>query len=215
MKNVFTLMQVLSNLSYIPRTGGLYGGIPSGAVESIGAHSFKVSCICLVLGETANKNKVKIDIGRILKTALTHDWHESILLDIPTHSPSYMSYFSGEGMKVEVRNAEKNARKAIEEYVQDDCDLQLEADLPAVERELIVIADIVALMMEILEWKYNGLKYEWFDFLWVNTGARLQKKIDRFPFLQQLVIELQHGYDSGVKPANPFLTKPEFQTLKK
>lgn len=215
MKKIVNLLQVLDNLSRIPRTGGSYGGVPPQLVESISIHSYKVSCISLLLGEVSIKNGKHIDMGLLLKTALSHDWHEVILLDIPTHSPSFMSYFDGEEFKNHVKTAEKNAVKAIEQYVNDLCDLRLDAEKTSDEYQLVLIADTMALMLEILQWKQHGLRYEWFDYLWSNTKLLLEKRVRQFPFISPIIEELQVSYDSGVKPANSFLTKKEFQSFTK
>lgn len=218
MKKLLDIFQVLDNLSRIPRSGGiLFAGIDPNRVDSIAEHSYKVTYICLLLGNAAKKRDIKVNVDKVVQAAITHDWTDSILLDIPSGSPSYKSYFDGEDLRGMVKKGEENAKKALEEYIGDITKLDLgESSLSKTEKKLLEIADLIALLIEILEWKYQGLKYEWFDYVWSNTLKRLKDNLaTEYKFVLPLIAELKKAYKTGVKPSNPFLTKPEFQTHKK
>jgi 5'-deoxynucleotidase YfbR-like HD superfamily hydrolase len=217
MEKLLKLIQTLDNLSRIPRTGGtLFAGIDPSRSDSIAEHSYKVSYLALLLGKIALKNGVHIDTAKVVEKAIVHDWSECVLMDVPSGSPSYRSYFD-ENYPEMVKSGAKNAIHAIEAYVQDIVDIEIsDDDLSPEERTLLSICDITALHIEILEWKYQGLQYEWLDFMWSNTLSRLKEKVDQqYEFLQPLVAELDQAFITGVKPANPFLTLVQFQTRKK
>ena len=74
----------------------------------------------------------------------------------------------------------------------------------------------MAFMLEILEWKYRGLNYEWLDYMWANILVRLKNNIteSKFTFLESLVTTLDEFYRKGKKMTHPFLTKKDFQKLK-
>ncbi|HUW21594.1 MAG TPA: YfbR-like 5'-deoxynucleotidase [Candidatus Bathyarchaeia archaeon] len=223
MRKVLTLIQVLDNLARIPRTGGiLCAGISPTHTDSVADHCYKVANIALLLGKVAQKHNLEIDIGKLLEAALTGDWTDCILLDIPVRSPSYRSYFSNSDKDSEnflglIKQGESKARQAIEDYLESEVDLDLDSqNLTEVEKKLLGVADVTALLIEILEWRYQGMKYGWFDYLWSNTIKRLRDNLnDSLDFLKPLAGELEEAYKRDTKPPNPFLTKPEFQSLKK
>lgn len=217
MKKLLSLFQVLENMSKVPRTGGiLFSGIDPDRTDSIAEHSFKVSYLCLALGELAKNNGLNINMERLLTIAITHDWEDIILLDIPSGSPSYKSYFESVDIRKIFKKAGEKAKQAMQDFLKDDIVLNLnEKNLSDTESEILKIADTIALLLEILEWKYQGLKYQWFDYVWSNTLEQLRKKLTgNFDFLKPLLNELEKAYESGVKPPNPFLTKPDFQTYR-
>jgi putative hydrolase of HD superfamily len=217
-KKVLDLIQVLDNLSRIPRTGGvLFAGIDPNRGDSIAEHHYKVAYLSLIFGELAVQNKKEINFAKLLKTALTHDWVESILLDVPSGSPSYRSYFGkGDEFRQLMKKGENNARAAIEDYVKAEYDLKLDNNLSELEESIFNAADTTSLLIEILEWKYQGLKHEWLDYIWSNTLNRLKNILnEKLEFLISFADELDRAYQKGIKPPNPFLTKPQFQTLKK
>ncbi len=217
MKKLLTLVQVLDNLSRMPRTGGvMFAGIDPNRTDSVAEHNFKVVSLTLLFGEVFKKQGYSINFENLLKVAVTHDWNESILLDIPSGSPSYKSYFTDMDIRKATRQAEQQASESIRLYVAEYLTLETNEDnLSADESAILAISDITALLIEALEWKYQGLRYEWIDYLWSNTLNRLMSVSEPYAFLSGFIDELQKAYETGVKPPNPFLTKPEFQSLKK
>ena len=216
MKQIMSLAEVLDNLSRMPRTGGvLFAGMNPTYGDSLSDHSYKVTYLTLMFAKVAEKNGLEIDLAQTLTTAITHDWSETILLDIPSGSPSYQSYFKPTDIRHEVRLAETAANEAIENFLRSDIELHVNGRLSGVEQAIVNLADLVALLIEALEWKYQHLGYEWLDYLWSNTLARANQIVkDSLPFMSDLLEELQSRFDRGLKAPNPFLTKPEFQTRK-
>jgi 5'-deoxynucleotidase YfbR-like HD superfamily hydrolase len=217
MKKIVSMLQVLDNLSRMPRTGGvMFAGIDSQITYSVADHSFMVVNLALLIGKAFQGNKKEISMDQVLTVAATHDWNESILLDIPSSSPSYRSYFNIVNLREIVKEAESNANQAIEEFLSEDAEVKINGPgLTAIEKDILKIADISALLVEVLNWKYRGLQYEWFDYMWENTIHRLQEVTNKYEFLAPFVDELNAAYSRGVKPINPFLTKTQFQRLKK
>ena len=217
MKKLLTFLTTLNNLTQIPRSGGIaFAGIPASDLHTISDHSFMGASISLILAKYLNKKDHKLNIEHIITYSLLHDWTDIIMLDIPTGSPSYQSYFE-EPIRDIFKKAEGKAEAEIvnylSEYIDDD---MFSEKLTSDERTVVEIADISCLLLEVLSWKYSGKKYDWFDYLWSNTVKRLEEKIkNSFPELKPLITELETQYKTGTKPYNPFLTKEEFQTFKK
>lgn len=217
MKELIIFLETLGNLASIPRSGGiLFAGLKPSDVDTIAEHSYKTACIALLLAKIVKKNKIPINIGLLLEYAISHDWSEAVLWDTPTGSPSYASYFEAD-IRTITQNAEKNVRKAIEKYLNDHTGISIdETILPPNEKSILQIADTMAFMLEILEWKYRGLNYEWLDYMWANIVVRLKQNIEesKFTFLHELATAIDKSYKYGKKKTHPFLTKKEFQKLK-
>ena len=215
MDKILTFLLTLNNLSKIPRSGGImFAGIDTNDTESIAAHSYKVASISLILGTKLKDENYEIDLGNVLKASIIHDWTDCIISDLPKSSKSFQSYFS-EDIKSILERGENSAFLEIENYISHSVNLNLlKDDLNEDEKAVINISDIVALLLEVLEWKYKGLKYEWFDFMWSNTLERLKVKISNYNSLKDLPDLLDEAFKKGTKPSNPFLTKPEFQSKK-
>lgn len=218
MKNTFRLMQVLDNLARIPRSGGvLFAGLNSQDGDSLAEHSYKVTWLTLLFSARLRKEGVEVNEGNLLKYAVTHDWMEAILLDVPSGSPSYKSYFEDIDIRDVMKNAEKKVSQAIDTFISTELALSI-TDIPLTETEKSIFsaADITAILIEILEWRYKGLKYEWFNYIWANTLERLRSLIStKLPQLGDFIAELEEAYDSNSKQPNPFLTKQQFQHFQK
>jgi 5'-deoxynucleotidase YfbR-like HD superfamily hydrolase len=215
MKKVMGLISTLGNLTKIPRTGGVYSGIEASMVESIAEHSFKVSYLSLIVGKMAIKNGIKVEMEKVLEAAVKHDWEDAVLFDVPSGSPSYRSYFE-EDIRQIYKKATKKMLGKIDRDIGKEVGLELSEDsLGDNEKRVIEIADVTAMLWEILDWKFRGLRFEWFDYVWSNTLKRFKDKVANWQFLNDWGKEMDQLYERGVKPTNPFLTKEEFQTLRK
>lgn len=218
MQHTFRLMQVLDNLARIPRSGGvLFAGLNPQNGDSLAEHCYKVTWLCLLFSARLKKESILVDEGKLLKYAITHDWVEAVLLDVPSGSPSYKSYFEDLDIREVIKNAEKNVIKTIDDYISTEIALTLsDVELSPTEKAIFSAADITATLIEILEWRYQGLKYEWFDYMWANTFKRLDTLINaELPQLKDFLNELQTAYTTNSKQPNPFLTKDQFQTRSK
>ena len=218
MKKLVDLFLVLDNLSRIPRTGPvLFAGIDPNRVDSVAEHHYKVACAAYLYGSIAIEKGEIVDVGKIIIAAITHDWADGILLDVPSGSPSYRSYFGrGDELRDLIKKGECKAKKAIEKYISEEVKISFDKPLNEKETCLLKAADTTAMLIEILEWKYQGLRYEWFDYVWSNTLERFRLVVkESAKYLLPIAKELDNAYRKGYKPPNPFLTKPQYQSHKK
>lgn len=218
MNNIIQMLIVLDNLSRIPRLGGiLFAGIDPDNIDSDAEHCYKVCYISLLYSELLDKAGHKINFRKLLTAAITHDWADTIVLDIPSASPSYQSYFGGKEFRQLIKQGEENALKAIEQYLSKHMIIDLgDKNITEPERTILEAADITALLIDVLEWKFQGAAYEWFDYMWSNTMLRLKNTLDRpeGEALRFMTSDLEKAWQKGTKPPHPFLTKPEFQSYK-
>lgn len=213
MKNTFRLMQVLDNLARIPRSGGvLFAGLNPQNGDSLAEHSYKVTWICLLFAARLQKAGIIVNEGNLLKYAVTHDWGEAVLLDVPSGSPSYKSYFEDDIREI-MKKAELRVAQTIDAFIAPELSLSTaEITLSDLEKAIFSAADITAILIEILEWRYQGLKYEWFNYIWANTLERLRDLVaTKLPQINEFVKELELAYEQNSKHPNPFLTKQQFQ----
>lgn len=218
MNKLLTFILTLDNLSRIPRTGGiLFSGIDPNRTNSIAEHNYKTSYLIFLLGTLSQKHGLDINLEKTISSALTHDWADCVLLDVPAASPSYKSYFHNVDIKEVYAQAENQARSEMTDYLSSEIDITISpTSLNDLESKLLKISDTLALLTEVLEWKFEGMQMDWIDFMWANTHKRFSDLLlEDFSFLSPLATELQSAFTKGSKPANPFLTKPQHQTLKK
>lgn len=221
MKKTLNLIEVLDNLNRMPRTGGvLFAGMRPEMGDSLAEHSYKVVWLTMLFIARLKKEsplryaEIRKDV--LYEHAISHDWAETVLFDMPYGSPSYQSYWKDIDIKDQAEKAQADVFTAMELHVAEDITLTFNREpLTNVEKSIFKAADIVALLVEILNWKYLGYKYDWFDFMWANTLKRLQSvTAENLPELAELVDDLASAYEKGSKDANPFLTKTQFQQKK-
>jgi len=154
-------------------------------------------------------NDQDINFERVMRGAVTHDWREIIIGDIPAGSPSYAGFW-----EINIREAAGRAgEKAMEEMmksVENEIDIGLyKTDLTDKEKLVIKAADLTAYLLEMEEWKYLGFKHEGWEMIWFNTLDRVEK-ID-LPFIPELLTEIKESYKRGSKRPSPWLAKANKQ----
>jgi 5'-deoxynucleotidase YfbR-like HD superfamily hydrolase len=81
----------LQRLKRLERTGWTLRGMPNGT-ESVAAHSFGVSVTAMMLADEVKVRGLDIDIERVLKMALLHDWAETRVGDMPRTATDYFGF---------------------------------------------------------------------------------------------------------------------------
>lgn len=208
-KKVFELVQNLQNLNRIKRTGGnLALGLPTSMNISIAEHSYAVTYLAMLFAD-AMEDKSEINVEKILRYCLIHDWREIVIGDIPSGSPSFASFWEID-IRKEAGKAGEKAMKEILELIEDEVDTRLyHSELSEKEKLIVKTADWVAYLLEMQEWKYLGLKHDGWEMIWFNTVA-IVEKID-LPFIPALVTEIKEAYKLGTKRPSPFLAKTTMQ----
>src|SRR4051812_41576320 len=72
----------LQRLKRLDRTGWTLRGLPNGT-ESVAAHSFGVSVTAMLLADRCTARGVSLDVEKVLRIALLHDWAETRVGDMP------------------------------------------------------------------------------------------------------------------------------------
>ncbi|MGI8835405.1 MAG: HD domain-containing protein [Pyrinomonadaceae bacterium] len=78
----------LQRLKRLDRTGWTLRGLPNGT-ESVASHSFGVSVTAMLLADEIKSRGLELDIERVLRLALLHDWAETRVGDMPRTATHY------------------------------------------------------------------------------------------------------------------------------
>jgi len=143
----------LERLKRLDRTGWVLRGFPNGT-ESVAAHSFGVSVTAMLLADELLRQGVSVNVEKILRLALLHDWAEARVGDMPRTATMY---FGSEARK----HAETAAFRGLTEMVdQDDAvyaNLYQEyEERNTLEARLVKAADVIDLLVEALALERAG-----------------------------------------------------------
>jgi 5'-deoxynucleotidase len=141
----------LQRLKRLDRTGWTLRGLPNGT-ESVAAHSFGVSVTAMLLADKCVAQGVAVDVEKVLRIALLHDWAEARVGDMPRTATLYFGS--------EVRKQAEMA--AFVDVVDgDDSYISLYNDYErreSVEARLVKVADVLDLLIQVLALERAGAR---------------------------------------------------------
>ena len=85
----------LQRLKRLDRTGWSLRGLPNGT-ESVAAHSFGVCVTAMMLADEIQRRGTHVEVERVLRMALVHDWAETRVGDMPKTA---IDYFGADARK--------------------------------------------------------------------------------------------------------------------
>ncbi|MGI8917645.1 MAG: HD domain-containing protein [Pyrinomonadaceae bacterium] len=85
----------LQRLKRLDRTGWTLRGLANGT-ESVAAHSFGVGVAAMLLADEIRARGTTVDVEKVLRMALLHDWSETRVGDMPKTA---VTYFGREARK--------------------------------------------------------------------------------------------------------------------
>jgi len=144
----------LQRLKRLDRTGWTLRGLPNGT-ESVAAHSFGVSVTAMLLADRCTAHGVPLDVEKVLRMALLHDWAETRVGDMPRTATLY---FGSEARK----QAETAAFSDIVHSIDSDgsyADLYKDYERrESLEARLVKAADVLDLLIEVLALERAGAR---------------------------------------------------------
>lgn len=152
---MLSLLIELQRLKNLDRTGWTLRGLPP-RTESVASHSFGVSVTAMLLADELAARRVQIDIGRMLRMALLHDWSETRVGDMPRTATQYF------GSEVR-QNAERAAFADVvkESGVGEPIYRELFEDYEhraSLEARLVKAADVIDLLVQVLALERAGAR---------------------------------------------------------
>ena len=143
----------LERLKRLDRTGWVLRGFPNGT-ESVAAHSFGVSVTAMLLADELRRQGVSVDVEKVLRIALLHDWAEARVGDMPRTATMY---FGAEARKQAETAAFNDLTKPIEQDDARYANLYHEYEQRnTLEAQLVKAADVIDLLVEALALERAG-----------------------------------------------------------
>ena len=143
----------LQRLKRLDRTGWTLRGLPNGT-ESVAAHSFGVSVAVMLLADELLAQGVSVDVERVLRMALLHDWAEVRVGDMPRIATAY---FGADARK----QAETRAFADVVSELRRDLYTALYDDYErrkSLESRLVKAADVLDLLVQLLALERAGAR---------------------------------------------------------
>nr|ALS88857.1 HD domain protein [uncultured bacterium] len=144
----------LQRLKRLDRTGWTLRGLPNGT-ESVAAHSFGVSATAMLLADKCVARGVAIDIEKVLRIALLHDWAETRVGDMPRTATMY---FGADARKQAETAAFRDIVSDVDSegaYANLYDDYELRRSL---EARIVKAADVLDLLIEVLALERAGAR---------------------------------------------------------
>ena len=145
----------LQRLKRLDRTGWTLRGLPNGT-ESVASHSFGVSVTAMLLADEFIARGISVDVEKVLRIALLHDWAEARVGDMPRTATLY---FGAEARKQaetaafsDVINGVGSA-KALYANLYDDYEHR-----SSLESRLVKAADVLDLLVQVLALERAGAR---------------------------------------------------------
>ena len=152
---MLTTLIELQRLKRLERTGWTLRGLPNGT-ESVAAHSFGVGVTAMILADEIRTRGLNLDIERVLRMALLHDWAETRVGDMPRTAANYF----GAGARKSAETlafadiirglgaAEREYETLYQDYEQRD----------SLEARLVKAADVIDLLVEAYALEHAGAR---------------------------------------------------------
>jgi len=145
----------LQRLKRLDRTGWTLRGQPNGT-ESVAAHSFGVSVTSMMLADEIKARGLSVDVERVVRMALLHDWAETRVGDMPRTATNY---FGAEARKTAETRAFADiigglgVGGAAYAALHDDYEQR-----SSLEARLVKAADVIDLLVQALALERAGAK---------------------------------------------------------
>jgi putative hydrolases of HD superfamily len=143
----------LQRLKRLDRTGWTLRGLPNGT-ESVAAHSFGVCTAAMLLADELLEQGISIDVEKVLRMALLHDWAEVRVGDMPRVATAY---FGAEARK----EAETRAFVDVVSELKGEIYTALYHDYEqrlSLESRVVKAADVLDLLVQILALERAGAR---------------------------------------------------------
>lgn len=144
----------LQRLKGLNRTGWTLRGLPGGT-ESVAAHSFGVGVTAMLLADQFIARGIVIDVEKVLRLALLHDWAEARVGDMPRTATLY---FGHEARKQAETAAFSDVVGGIEKHESYEALYRDYETRESLEARLVKAADVLDLLVQVLALERAGAR---------------------------------------------------------
>jgi Predicted hydrolases of HD superfamily len=168
MPTMLSTLIELQRLKNLERTGWMLRGLAPCA-ESVAAHSYGVAVVSMLLADELSSRGVEVNVERLLRIALLHDWAEARVGDMPRTASEYFG-----------ADARRRAERAAFDDMVHACGERLEKlysglhedyeQRDSFEARLVKAADVIDLLLQTLAFERAGARG--LDEFWEGVGER-------------------------------------------
>lgn len=152
---MLTTLIELQRLKRLDRTGWTLRGLASGT-ESVAAHSFGVGVAAMLLADEIRARGAAVDVEKVLRMALLHDWSETRVGDMPKTA---VAYFGSEARKKAEITAFADVVKEAGAGNEGYRDLYEEYEArESLEAQIVKAADVIDLLVQALALERGGAR---------------------------------------------------------
>jgi len=144
----------LQRLKRLDRTGWTLRGLANGT-ESVAAHSFGVSVTAMLLADRCVAQGVTVDVEKLLRIALLHDWAETRVGDMPRTATLYFGSEARKHAETAAFADIVNPVDAAGSYANLYDDYERRQSL---EARLVKAADVLDLLIQVLALERAGAR---------------------------------------------------------
>ena len=145
----------LQRLKRLERTGWALRGLPHGT-ESVAAHSFGVCVTAMMLADEIRARGLEVDVERVIRMALLHDWAETRVGDLPRTAANYFGADArSRAEKLAFADIVGGTGPAEDQYqtIYDDYEAR-----ESLEARLVKAADVLDLLIQAYALERSGAK---------------------------------------------------------
>jgi putative hydrolase of HD superfamily len=165
---MLTTLIEIQRLKSLERTGWMLRGLSPG-MESVAAHSYGVAVAAMMLADEAQARGLSVDIERLLRVALMHDWAEARLGDMPRTGSIYFS--AGDRKRAERAAFDDIVRGLGASFETKYSELHEDYEQRgSLEARLVKAADIIDLLVQVLAFERAGVRG--LDEFWEGVAER-------------------------------------------
>jgi putative hydrolases of HD superfamily len=152
---MFSTLVELQRLKRLDRTGWTLRGLPNGT-ESVAAHSFGVSVTAMLLADKFIAQGISVNVEKVLRIALIHDWAEVRVGDMPRTATLY---FGSEARKQAETAAFADVVSEVDEAQGLYANLYNDYEQRnSIEARLVKAADVLDLLVQVLALERAGAR---------------------------------------------------------
>ena len=153
--STLSLLIELQRLKRLDRTGWTLRGLPNGT-ESVAAHSFGVSVTAMLLGDLLMAEGVALDMQKILRMSLLHDWAEVRVGDMPRTATEF---FGADARRRAETEAFAQMVKGVDSVGTVYTELLQDYEhRNSLEAKLVKVSDVIDLLVEALALERAGAR---------------------------------------------------------
>lgn len=145
----------LQRLKRLDRTGWTLRGLPNGT-ESVAAHSFGVSVTAMLLADKFLAQGITVNVEKVLRIALLHDWAEVRVGDMPRTATLYFGSETRKQAETAAFSdvvAEVDRGQGLYASLYDDYEHR-----NSLEARLVKAADVLDLLVQVLAFERAGAR---------------------------------------------------------